>query len=262
MKKKLFFLFSIICLVSVFCLPRLSEAGITALIALRQDYFTNCMAHAEHAKIGDTEIESYILGMGGADAATIRYEVKGRYDMFESIVGFSDSAPEGRICTFELLADGELITKVGPLTSGEGNEIIKGNIKGANFITLRMVPGKYNGTANAMWGDPKLYSDLKKNENPGSLVLHINGKLHQVNPNKVNGKTQISVPFILKPGQHTYIIKTSFDEEQNQADIEVQNPDGSQAVVEQTSKKAKSKNKKSRLPQPVTIRADKDDEEE
>ena len=263
MKIKLRFIISLVCLIAVLALPRLCRAAVvTPLLALHQDYFTNCMAHSEHTKIGDTEIETFIMGMGGADAATIRYELKGRFEMFESLVGFSDTAPEGRSCTFELQADGETVAKVGPLRSGESNDVLRANIKGANFITLRIIPEKYNGTASAMWGNPKLYSELKKGETPGSLVVHVNGKLHQVTPNRVNGKNQISVPFILLPGENNYIIKSVYNEEQNRADIEIQHPDGTQAQVEQNFKKIKSKSKKTKLPQPVTIRADQDDEEE
>lgn len=191
------------------------------LLQLHQDYFTNCMGTVEHTRMaGNKEVDSYIVGMGSGEAATIRYELKGRFDVFESMVGFRDSAPESRLCTFELWADSVLIKKIGPLRPADGPDILRGNIKKAKVITLRMVPDKYNGTAGAMWGNPKLMNGVSEEDlNDASMVVHVNGELMQLTPDKSKGMKRVSIPFPVKPGINEYKVTTKVDEASGKMEV-------------------------------------------
>ncbi len=198
-----------------------SQPAMCPLVSIRQRYFTNCMSSMEHARMsGDMEVETSITGLGGEAAATMQYELEGKFDLFESVVGFSASAPDSRSCTFELWADNALVTKVGPLKATDAPDILRGNIKGARMITLRMVPSKYNGTAGAMWGDPKLYAGMGDKQFDDTLILHVNGELLKVTPSKVHGQTRIMLPFNLQPGRQEYKISTDYDAKEGRVDIE------------------------------------------
>lgn len=236
-------------LLLAFALPAWSAQESTAvpLVALRYRYFTNCMTQTEHYTMTHgMEVENSILGLGGESAATIQYELKEKYDYFESLVGYADSAPSGRTCTFELLADGVLVSKVGPISSDDAPDILRGSIKNAKMITLRMVPGKYNATSGAMWGNPKVFVGVDHSKLNDTLIVHINGNLIQITPQKINGQKSIPMPFPVVPGQHTYNVETNYDENSGRVDIKYQDVN---EPAEQTPKKEKVK-----LPQPVTIR--------
>ncbi len=203
--------------------PAFSDPAAMPLLNMRQKYFANCMRNIEHTTMGsngNTSVESYITGLGGADAAVMQFEVNGKFDMFESWVGFSSHAPDSRICTFELWADNVLITKVGPLRAGDQPDILKGNIKGAKMINLRMIPGKYNGTASAMWGDPKLLVGVEGTAAAESLVVHVNGELFQANPSKTDQGERINIPFPIKPGLQEYTIITNYNKKDGRVDIQ------------------------------------------
>ncbi|MGM9999092.1 MAG: NPCBM/NEW2 domain-containing protein [Candidatus Bruticola sp.] len=206
-------------ILSALSLPSFADPAAIPLLTLRQKYFANCMRNVEHATMGSTDVESYITGLGGADAAIMQFEVNGKYDMFESWVGFSSNAPDNRICTFELWADNVLITKVGPMRSGDQPDILKADIKGAKMINLRMIPGKYNGTASAMWGDPKLLIGVEGTPLSDTLVVNVNGEVFKVNPQKVNNEVRINIPFSIKPGVHEYTVITNYSQKEGRADI-------------------------------------------
>ncbi|MBQ7529288.1 NPCBM/NEW2 domain-containing protein [bacterium] len=223
------------------------EAAYVPLVALRYHYFTNCMTQNEQFTMTKgMEVDHSILGLGGEAAATIQYELKEKYDYFESLVGYADSAPSGRTCTFELWADGTLISKVGPISSDDAPDILRGNIKKAKMITLRMVPGKYNATSGAMWGNPKVFTGVDPSKLNDSLIVHINGNLIQTTPIKLNGKKSVSIPFPIVPGQHVYSVETDYDETSGRVNIKYHD------VNEPYTETQKSE--KPRLPQPVTIR--------
>ncbi|MGN0012304.1 MAG: NPCBM/NEW2 domain-containing protein [Candidatus Bruticola sp.] len=203
--------------------PALSDPAAMPLLNIRQKYFANCMRNIEHTTMGasgNTSVESYITGLGGADAAIMQFEVNGKFDMFESWVGFSSHAPDSRVCTFELWADNVLITKVGPLRAGDQPDILKANIKGAKTINLRMIPGKYNGTASAMWGDPKLLVGVEGTSAAESLVVHVNGELFQATPSKTDKGEHISIPFPIQPGLQEYTVITNYNKKDGRVDIQ------------------------------------------
>ena len=50
--------------------PALSDPAAMPLLNIRQKYFANCMRNIEHTTMGasgNTSVESYITGLGGAD---------------------------------------------------------------------------------------------------------------------------------------------------------------------------------------------------
>lgn len=193
-------------------------SGSVYLVLLPRKYFSNCRWDTEHARLGGSEVDNYIIGHGSDTDATMAYEIKGKYDMFESLVGYRDNTPEGRSCTFEVWADGVRVAKVGPLSSGSC-DIIRAPIKGAKVILLRMVPSAYNATAGAMWGNPKLYFDLKDNEMPSSIIVNVDGRTYQTLPNKINDQREVNIPFPLKPGVNEYRVTTKFDETTNKLEV-------------------------------------------
>ena len=194
-------------------------AGIVPLLSIHQGHFTNCMREFDHSRIGETSVESYVIGLGGAEAATMQFELNGKFDMFESMVGFSSTAPDSRMCTFELWADGKLITKVGPLKASDKPDLLRGKVKSEKNITLRMVPEKYNGTAGAMWGEPKLFTGTAGAELEKNLIVHVNGELYKMTPQKVGGGRQISIPIVVKPGVNEYKVTSNYDESSGRLDV-------------------------------------------
>lgn len=193
-------------------LPALAQSGSVFLVQLPRKYFSNCMWSTEHLRMGGNQVSTCIMGLGGEHDATMQYELKARYDMFEAMVGFSDSAPDNRAAVFEVWGDGVMLQRMGPLSSGTDPDTIRVPIKGVNILSLRIVPEGYNATHGAVWGDPKVFSGVTKDQFPGSLIVDYNGRQFTGMPNKYMNQPELNLPIPLNPGVREYKVRTEYDQ--------------------------------------------------
>ena len=189
------------------------------LLQLPRKYYTNVMWSREHARMGGVDINSNIMGTGGENDATMSYELQGKFDMFESLVGYLDSAPDKRRATFEVWGDGVLLQKLGPLASGSEPSTMRVMCKGVNVLVLRIVPGSYNHTASAAWGEPRLWVGVESNNIPGSVIVTTGDDSFQAMPNITNGRKEVKIPVPLAPGTHEYRLITEYDELSGQVKV-------------------------------------------
>lgn len=190
--------------------------GAMPLIFVKRRYVTNCSWSSEQVRMGGNEVTTYITGHGGEHDATARYTLDGehanKYEMFEATIGYKDSTVEGRTATFEVWVNGVKVASKGPLVSGDGTEKIRANIKGAREILLRIVPGRYNDTMNALWGDPTLFTKYTDDESEESISVHGEGHNFQTVPNPFKGESEINIPLPLYTGTHEFKIILEYDQ--------------------------------------------------
>lgn len=203
------FLACLVCL-AILALPVLAEPQGVDLVLMRRHYVTNGDWSTEHQRMAGQEIMGCLVGHGGASDSTMVYELNGKFDMLESLVGYLDSAPDNRSAVFEVWADGVLVQKIGPLSSGQPPELMRAPLKGRKMLTLRIVPERYDSTHGAAWGNPKLWANLG-DQLPGGLLMNVDGHSMQTVSSKVEGREQVSVPLPLQPGVHEYRVRMEYN---------------------------------------------------
>jgi hypothetical protein len=197
-------------LVALLVIPALAAPQSIDLVHMRRHYFTNTDWSTDHARLGGQEILGSLVGLGGSNDSTIVYEIAGKFDMLETLVGYLDSAPSNRSAVFEVWADGVLLQRMGPLLSGGPPELMRVPLKGRKMLTLRIVPQRYDSTHGAAWGNPKLWSNLG-DQIPGSLLMTVNGRSMQTVPNSYKGQQEVLIPIPLHPGSREYRVKTEYE---------------------------------------------------
>lgn len=206
--------------VTLFAAPVLADPQAFPLLAFKREYFENSLWTVDRARMtGGQEVQGHIEGLGGANDALIVYKADGKFDMFEAVVGYLETAPDNRSAVFEVWADGQMLQRVGPLQSQEPPETIRVPIKGAQLLQLRIHPQSYDASHGAAWGEPKLWSGIEGNF-PGTVLMNVNGRPLQALPTKPgSGKEEIAVPMPLKPGVQEYRVRMEYDDRTGQLKV-------------------------------------------
>lgn len=212
------FLSFLACL-TLLALPTLANPQAVDLVLMRRHFVTNGDWSTDHQRMAGQEIQGCLVGHGGAPDTTMAYRLDGKFDMVESLVGYLDSAPANRSAVFEVWADGRLVQKVGPMSSGQPPELMRAPIKGCKMLTLRIVPQKYDSTHGAAWGNPKLWANLG-DQLPGGLLMNVDGRASQTVSNRVEGQEQVAVPLPLKPGVREYKVRMEYDSEAGRVQVQ------------------------------------------
>ncbi len=197
-------------LLGLLAIPALGDPQAFELVQMRRHYFTNTDWSTDHARLGGQEVLGSLVGLGGANDSTIVYDLSGKFDMLETLVGYLDSAPSNRSAVFEVWADGTLLQKMGPLISGGPPELMRVPLKGRKMLTLRIVPQRYDSTHGAAWGDPKLWANLG-DQLPGGLLMTVDGRSMQTVPNNYKGQQEVTIPVPLQPGSREYRVRTEYE---------------------------------------------------
>lgn len=145
-----------------------------AMRSARQGY-ENMIWMDQRIKIGKESVTGYIQGTGGADDAIIGFELEEEWDLLEATVGYLATSPEGRSAEFTVEADGTVLYSSGPLESKGDVAKIRVPLQGHKRILLRISSERYNGTAGAAFGAPKLYRGLSPEELQTTWNLRIGG---------------------------------------------------------------------------------------
>ncbi len=201
---------SLLACAAALALPALAEPQCVDLVLMRRHYVTNGDWSTELQRMAGQEVQGSLVGHGGSADSTMVYQLDGKFDMIESLVGYLDSSPANRSAVFEVWADGQLIQKVGPLSSGQPPELVRAPLKGRKMLTLRIVPQRYDSTHGAAWGNPKLWAELG-DQIPGGLLLNVDGRTSQTVSNRIEGKEQVAVPLPLQPGVREYRVRMEYD---------------------------------------------------
>lgn len=190
--------------------PAWSEPQSYDLLLMRRTYFANSLWSSELARLGGQEVTGSIVGLGGEHDAVMVYELGGKFEMLETLVGYMDSAPDNRSAVFEVWADGALVQRMGPLNSGQPPELMRVPVAGRRMMTMRIVPQRYDSTHGAAWGAPKLWANLEGTL-PGGLLLNVDGQSSQAVATKRNGRQEVSIPLPLQSGVREYRVRMEFD---------------------------------------------------
>lgn len=209
--------------VTLTALPSIADPQAVPLLSFKREYFENSLWTIDRARMtGGQEVQGHILGLGGSNDALIVYRTEGRFDMFEAVVGYLETAPDNRSAIFEVWADGQMLQRVGPLLSQEPPENIRVPIKGAQLLQLRIHPQNYDASHGAAWGEPKLWTGVEGNF-PGTVLMNVNGRPMQQMPTKPgSGKEEIAVPMPLKPGATEYRVKMLYDEKTGKLEVKTE----------------------------------------
>lgn len=225
--------FTTVAITAALCLAALSTPALAKeeqnsaypIIMLKKHYVTNCFSHNEQVRIGGDEVNTYITGVGGEHDATARYTLEGDqrdYEMFESIIGFKDGTVEGRGATFEVWVNGVKVASKGPLISGDSPTKIRAKIKGASEVLLRIVPMKYNGTQNAIWGDPSLWKKYVEEEEDTGITVAGEGHSERTAINTFKGENEFVLPMPLYTGTHEFVVHYEYDKERERVDYKLE----------------------------------------
>lgn len=202
------------------CLAENKKAPeVLPFIYTRRSFATNCSWSQEHARMGGNDLSIYIMGHGGEADSTYRTVLErdheNKFEMFEAIIGYLDTAPEGRGATFEVWVNGTKVASKGPIFSGDPPQTIRANIKGAKDIQLRIVPERYNDTFCATWGNPMLSTIFEEESDTPTLSVSGEGHSYIEVPNSFKGVQEINFPFPIYPGTNEFLLHTEYDAKKN-----------------------------------------------
>ncbi len=193
--------------------------GFVPLVAAQRKGFTNCMWSREQSTMGTTPVNYNIMGLGGEHESSMAYEIKGKYTVLETLIGYSASVPDGRSAIFEIMCDGKPVERFGPISSGSEPETVRVPIKNCQILTLRILPQGYNSTHGAMWGEPKLWYNCDETDFEGTLIVNVNGRSVQAVPNTTPKGKEIELPVPILPGMHEFKVVTNYDEKAGRLDV-------------------------------------------
>lgn len=204
---------------AIVALPAWAEPTVYDLLQMKRHYFANCLWSVEHGRMGGHEISGCLQGLGGQADSVMVYNLDGKFEMLDTLVGYLDSAPDNRSAVFEAWADGELLQKMGPLSSDQPPERMRVPLTGRRVLTMRIVPQRYDSTHGAAWGDPKLWTGLE-GKIPGALLMNVDGQSMEGLPTVRNGKDAITIPVPLQPGVREYRVRVDYDEANGRVQVQ------------------------------------------
>ncbi|MBI3927421.1 MAG: NPCBM/NEW2 domain-containing protein [Armatimonadetes bacterium] len=172
------------------------------------------------ARMGSQDVQGYVQGLGSGEDAIMGVTVGGRWDVLEALIGYLDSAPDGRKAVFEVVADGESVYRSEPISSEAEPELIHVPIKGKKSLRLVIRPESYGATAGAAWGSPMLLSGVSAEELQRPLTVIIDGKSAQVPRQGGNAPSSLVVPLPLRSGTTEYRVKMVYDKANDRVHVE------------------------------------------
>ncbi|MEW6281756.1 MAG: NPCBM/NEW2 domain-containing protein [Candidatus Eremiobacterota bacterium] len=196
-----------------------AETQAVPLVTFPREGFENTVWLYDRVKMGNEFVQGTLQGLGGATDSVIIYKLDKKYEVFEAVVGYIETAPDGKSSVFEVWADGVQLYATESIRSEEQPDLIRVPIKGAQFMQLRIRPDRYDGTHGAAWGQPMLYSGVGP-DFVGTLLINRDGKKDRVVASKRKSMKEIDVMVPLKPGAHEYTIKVNYDQKAGTVDIQ------------------------------------------
>lgn len=197
--------------------PAFAEPQRFPVVSMPREAFENAVWDYNRAKMGKESVVGTIQGLGGSADAVMTYDLKGKYEYFESKVGYIQGTPSGRSAFFEVWADGVLLYATEMISSGQEPDIIRIPVAKRQIMQLRIRPDRYEGTHGAAFGEPMLYNGVGP-DFMNTLTINNNGKINKVTNGSKLRNVEVSVP--LEPGEHEYTVRVKYDEKAGRVDIE------------------------------------------
>lgn len=215
-------------LVNLIFVSALAEPQRFPVVSMPREAFENAVWDYNRAKMGKESVVGTIQGLGGSADAVMTYDLKGKYEYFESRVGYIDGTPSGRAAVFEVWADGVLLYATEMIRSGSEPDIIRIPVAKRQIMQLRIRPDRYEGTHGAAFGEPMLYNGVGP-DFMNTLLINNNGKISKVTNGGKLRNVEVTVPLV--PGEREYTVKVKYNEKEGRVDIETVNSGGAPVEV-------------------------------
>jgi hypothetical protein len=188
------------------------------LVALQREGVEGMVWDFSSVSIGKQSYQTSLQGIGSPGAALIVYKIDGKWETFESYIGYTKTQSSSRRCKFEVGADQQTLYTSEVIKGGQEAELIRVPIKGRNLLMLKIEAVSYDGTLGACFAAPKLRNGIPPEEQQMPYRIEINGS--RLPYERFAAPSSVPVELPVKPGESTYQVKVIHDQENRRIQVQ------------------------------------------